>query len=100
MMSGGIPCRYISVLDAQDRDTIGDLKAKIVAHPDGGTLTAEYMHIFFRGTKLANEATLNALCICDDVIVHACTQVNADAVAVASEQLYSWLHLLPHRRSA
>ena len=93
MMTGGIPCRYIGVLDAQDRDTIGDLKAKIVAHPDGGTLTADDLHIFFRGTKLAKETTLNALCICDDAIMHACTQVNADAVAVASEQLDSWLPL-------
>ena len=88
--------RYICVLNAQHRDTIGDLNARIVAHPDAsGMLTAGDMHIFFRGKCLANEATLIPSSIDDDVIdnVHVCTQDNAGAVVAASQQLWSWHHL-------
>ena len=91
--SAGWPCRYICLLDAQHCNTIGDLKAKIVAHPDGGMLVVGDVHIFFRGTRLAEDARLVESSIDDDVIVHACTQDSARAVAVASSHLWSWLNL-------
>ena len=106
--NGGLymSCRYISVLDAQGQWTIGDLKARIFAHPDAGGWTrpgdaVEDMQLFFRGQQLANTAALSESFLTDDGILHACTHPrNADAVATASEQLYSWLALLGHRRVA
>ena len=88
------------MLDAQHHWTISDLKGKIVDH-ELGTLNESFaedavgdMEIFFRGQRLANEATLCASGIGDDTIVHACTRGNAQAVEVASKHLSSWLDLL------
>ena len=93
--SGGWPCRYICLFDARIHDTISDLKAKIVVHPDCGMLCAGDVHIFFRGKQLADDAILMKTTgrQPSDVIVHACTQDNAGAAAAASKHVWSLLNL-------
>ena len=90
--------------------TVGNLKAKIMdttaaSLPRGTTsaaMTAETMHLFFRGRNLANEDTLDNIwhSLTDDnseVIVHAmCAQdvwgrrgISLSMVREASKQLWS-----------